>query len=350
MQTTIRPPKNRLPKILTAALLGSALCIAAPVAASAHTPAASPTCSTLNVELQSYVSSDDAPTPNSVTVVIDGTEVSSVDFGHSYSQSLLLGDESVAHTWSVAIDAVDDGYDATLSGTSTPCGSPAPPDASAAITLSDSTCTTGEQPVLGDVTNAVWGDLAVDADSYSVTATAIAKHLFDDGLATRTFSGPLAPPVDLTSEQCAPATAQYQESAEYVDCSTATVTTSLTVTTVGWVYDADSASWIEGEPSSEVTTQTRAASEEECGTVAPTAPTPEIEPEVGPEPQPEVEPVVEPVDEPVVEEPQVAGLFVDSEPQALAHTGTDAAPFGIAALVLLGLGLALALRGRMRMS
>lgn len=347
MQTTIRPPKNRLPKILTAALLGSALCIAAPVATSAHTPAASPTCSTLNVELQSYVSSDDAPTPNSVTVVIDGTEIVNVDFGRSYSQSFLLGDESVAHTWSVVIDAVDNGYDATLSGTTTPCGSPLPRDASAATTLSEATCTTGELPVLGAVANAVWGELEVDADSYSVTATAIEDHLFDDGLATRTFTGPLAPPLAPWSTQCAPAPTQYQQSAEYVDCDTATVTTSLTLTTIGWVYDDASGSWIEGEPTSEVTTDARAASEEECGTVAPTPPTtPGTEPEVGSEVEPEPEPVVEPV----VEEPQVAGLFVDSEPQALAHTGTDAAPFGLAALVLLGLGLGLARRGRTRMS
>jgi len=325
--TRRRAPESVASRIAIGMLLSSVLILALPVAASAHAPTISATCSTLDISLQDYPSSAEAPTPNSATVSIDGTEVATVPFGQSYVATFDLGDPLVAHAWSVAIHAVDASFDPTFTGRSEPCEAPTPQDATAAVEVSPSTCTTGQTVALGAIAYAVWGPLEVTGSSYSVVATAVDGHLFDDGLDTRILTGTLYGPLAPSTPQCAPPPVVETTELGDLDCSTTTLTTIITTTTTGWLFDASSAAWVPAMPTSLSTSAYRPATPQECP--------PEIDPD----------------DPPVVETPEVGSESFGPEvavaaPRRLAHNGVDPALAMLAAAALLAGGYGLRRLGR----
>lgn len=102
------------------ALLSALLVTLAPQAAQAHTPAATPTCSSLEVSAANYA----GDAANRVTVVIDDETVVDETFGASFVRSFAW-DATVDHTWAVTIDQGDgDQYDYHGSGTQTACEEP----------------------------------------------------------------------------------------------------------------------------------------------------------------------------------------------------------------------------------
>jgi len=118
--------KHKIGAALAALSLAAAGVIGFQVAAEAHTPTASATCSALTVALTNYSSEDE----NEVSVLIDGDIV--VDhkaFGSSYSKTLPFDDQYVAHTWKVIVRTDADpvgakGWSKNLTGTSVPCEAP----------------------------------------------------------------------------------------------------------------------------------------------------------------------------------------------------------------------------------
>ena len=105
-----------------------------------------------------------------------------------------------------------------------------------------------------------------------------------------------------------------------VDCDAKTVTTVTTTTTIGTAYDAETNSWIETEPTVQVDTVTRDATEAECPTPAPTEP-----------------PTDEPTDTPDDQQPQLP--MGGDDGQYLAFTGTNGSgSVGWAGLIALLLG------------
>lgn len=332
MTTRRRAPETVAPRILAALLLALALVVAAPIAASAHTPNLSATCSTLSVNLQYYHATQYEPTPNIVIVSVDGVVVLDTHFGQSLTTSFPLGDATLPHTWSVTIDAVDAGYDSTTTGTTTPCAPAVPRDASAAVVLSVATCTAGETVALGALANAEWGDLETTATTYSVTATAIANHLFDDGMPTRVLSGTLSGPLLMSSPECAPAPVVETQEVSPIDCESGTVTTTTTTTTTGWIFDSASSAWIPGTPSAAVTSTYRPVTPEEC---------PVTPPDEGPDAQEEPPVTPDPLVVPMVSAESFQAESPAALPRSLAHNGVDPGFALLSGIALLGAGLGL---------
>ncbi|MCB7135761.1 hypothetical protein [Cellulosimicrobium marinum] len=108
--------KRLLASALTTALALGGVAVATAAPASAHTPVVEADCSSLDVNLWAY-----AKRGNEVTVVVDGQTVAQERFGSSYARSFEL-DPTVAHTWSVTVDASDRSrYDWSDDGETTPC-------------------------------------------------------------------------------------------------------------------------------------------------------------------------------------------------------------------------------------
>ncbi len=106
--------------LLLTALLSALLVTLAPQSAQAHTPAASPTCTSLDVSATNYAGN----AANHVTVVIDGDTVVDEAFGASFVRSFAW-DATVDHDWEVTIDQGDGNqYDYHDSGTQTACEQP----------------------------------------------------------------------------------------------------------------------------------------------------------------------------------------------------------------------------------
>jgi len=329
---------------LAATLLSTAILSTSATAATAHTPTASATCSTLTVNLQSYSTSPADREPNSVTVTIDETIVLDEEFGASFTRDIALGAETQAHEWAVEIDAVDNGYDRTVTGESEPCDT-IPGDAAAAVTSTLPTCTEPGRLVLESATNASWSTptLTEGPGEYSVTATATDGHAFDDGLTTREFTGTLPDVLDAESTECQvapvvvpPRPQPTEVSAQTVtdDCETTTRTITTTRTTTDWMLNPAGDAWIPATPVVTVSTTTEAMSPELCPAVGS-----ETEPPVSTEPTTET---------PDTEEPMVGGIFY-YVPSSLAHSGTDSVlPITIALTMLVaGVGIHL-LRRRIR--
>lgn len=107
--------------LTTLVVAGGAVAVTA-APASAHTPNVHATCTSLDVSLRAY--SDQGG--NTVTVTVDGKVVKSERFRASWTGSVAL-DGATAHTWSVAVDAVDGTrYDWSDAGKTTACPTPAP--------------------------------------------------------------------------------------------------------------------------------------------------------------------------------------------------------------------------------
>jgi hypothetical protein len=108
---------------LTAVVLGGMVAMAP--AASAHIPNASADCTGLNVDFKMYRGG------TNVEVVIDGVVVESTVLPgaphewRNFVKSYAFDDDTVAHTWSVSVDAHDDDkFDYTNSGTVEACAEP----------------------------------------------------------------------------------------------------------------------------------------------------------------------------------------------------------------------------------
>lgn len=113
-------------------ILGGLAVGGAAAPAFAHSPAVTADCDSLSMRFAGYTvvaarpATGGAPavaadeTPNTVTVTIDGTVSAPVKFGRSYSSTIALDDQK-PHTYTVVLDAYDDGYDRTFTDTTTAC-------------------------------------------------------------------------------------------------------------------------------------------------------------------------------------------------------------------------------------
>ncbi|WP_395639072.1 collagen-binding domain-containing protein [Pseudolysinimonas sp.] len=112
---------KRFLAVLATATLAIGLALGAAMPASAHTPQATATCSTLTVKMDAYGSG----TTNKLKVTIDGDVVENTTFGNSFAAKVYTFSGTVAHTWVVEVDAQDAGWDRlgkdALTGTTKPC-------------------------------------------------------------------------------------------------------------------------------------------------------------------------------------------------------------------------------------
>ena len=310
--------------ILTAALSASIVATAA-APASAHTPNVSATCSTLAVNLQSYAWSQSNPRPNKVSVTVDGANLATEWFGGSFKRDFSLGDATKPHTWRVVIDAIDN-YDRTYEGTSTPCAPPTPKDAAATLHTTPASCTVPGTLVLDSIANATWSvpTRTQGPGDYAVTATAARGHLFDDGTASRAFTGtlpgalgtsapgcaptppppttpptttppttnPPTPPTPPTPPQVTPvppkpAPVLTSSRIVSIECDDDLMTTTTTTVVTDWVLNAAGTDWVPGEPVLTTSTATRQVIPGDCPAVGggggtggddgPTPPTPGVD-------------------------------------------------------------------------
>lgn len=146
------------------------------------------------------VQGQDAKT-NHVKVIVDGQVVTDQDFSTSFQQNYPWSD-SADHTYTVTVTAWDDShYSFTKSGTQKAC---VLADATASVSTTPATCSSGEKLVYGDIKNAVFSgtpDGTEGPGSYDVTATANQNHKFSNGDSTQEFKGDLAGP--RTGDDCA---------------------------------------------------------------------------------------------------------------------------------------------------
>ena len=283
----------KFPRPLAAALAVAALSMSGVIAlaapAAAHTPQVSATCSDLSVRLDSYEEGRGQydRTPNKVTITVDTATLVTENFGRSFYRDVSLGDKTLAHAWTVVIDAVGTGYDRTFSGTSTPCAPPPPiADAAASVSITEPTCTDGAKLVLGVATNATWSTPTATTGpaSYSVTANALNGHVFADTTQSQTFTGQLNGKLDPTKPPCYtppveppvdppvdPPMPEQPEPVVTVDvdevahCDTDEIVTTTTTTTVDTVPNPDGTpTWVSTTPVVVVTSTTRAAEDQEC--------------------------------------------------------------------------------------
>ena len=344
----------------TLAFAASAVAVSTP--ASAHTPEASATCSTLTVALESYSVGNGGAFINSISVEIDSEVVDETDFGSSLHETYPLGDVTVAHEYVVEIDASGTQYDREFSGDSVPCKRAVAPDARAVVSVAPATCDANGSLQLGEVRNATWGtpSRVTGPGQYSVTATAAPDHLFADGTATQNFVGALDGAIDANDPLCAvaipvkPAPTREVVDTMAVDCAAATQTRTTTTTTVDWRLDTARNAWV----TTPAVVTTSSATVAVAPTACPTAtvvvpPAPVVVPPTPVVPQAAV--VVPPtpvLTQPAVQPPSTpSDVNVRAVPvEALASTGSDAgtvAPIG-AAILLAGAALVVVQRIRSR--
>ena len=313
-------------------MTSGASAVATATPADAHTPEVSATCSTLSVELTNYSGDRD---PNRITVTVDSATVEKASFGATFAKTYPLGDSTVAHRYTVTVDAPGTVYDVAEEGTSVPCPAPMKKDAIATLAVTPADCDTSGTLVLGDSKNATWGvpTATTGPADYSVTATAVSGHAFADGKRSKTFTGAIEGKLDPAQAPCAsvivvperpvPTVVVSDETAR--DCDSLTQTTTTTTTTTGWRLDEPTNSWVAIPAVTTTSSATVPVAAAECPAGTPptttTPPTPSVPTDVSRTPVP-----------------------VD----ALASTGSNAdaiAPIG-AALLLAGVLLTLARRLR----
>ena len=329
---------KRTPIAIVGALALLLLSVASPAAAASPPPAITSDCSQLTVTVSGYPAPAENPTPNRLIVSVDGAPFAEETFGAAATFVYDLGAVDVAHSWSITVDALNASFDPTFEGATTPCEAPPLFDASAALDTTPADCDEAEKLVLGTVVNATWGAPTAttgEAD-YVVTATATDGHVFDDGEATREFSGHLDGVLAADDPECyvappvvppQPADRFETDSVDDVDCDALTVTTTTTTITTTTVLNADGTDWVWAAPVTVITTSTRAADAVECPVVAP----PE-DPQGPQQPQSPIEPAATP----------------PTKVTALAHNGVDpTSPVSLAALFT-ALGAALLGTSRLR--
>ena len=270
----------------TSLLVGAALVLLAGTApASAHTPEVDPTCTGLTVTLENYGATAGEPTPNAVTVVIDGDEVANVEFGAAFSGSYDFADTTTGHEYAVTVDARDNAYDRFFEGTTDACVTPpAAADALAAVRVLPPTCDVPARLVLDAPVNATWSTpTAVTGPAdYSVVATAVAGHTFATGDTTASFTGHLDGQLDSVEAGChtspgtvppKPEPTVTNDAVESEDCATETITTTTTTVSTGWALNEDTNTWQPTPPVTTVATADRDATAQECPTPAAVTPT-----------------------------------------------------------------------------
>jgi uncharacterized repeat protein (TIGR01451 family) len=153
--------------------------------ASAHIPTVSATCVGLTVDLTYYRVQTANPTPNHVTVTVNGVVQANLDFGGSYAptQFLFLTDQS--NTYKVVVTAWDDptgvhSWTKTFSGTQAGCVTPGTPTATpqtCAPTETGQAFTGGSVTLPADTSSIKYTisggqTTGLAPQSYTVTATA----------------------------------------------------------------------------------------------------------------------------------------------------------------------------------
>lgn len=264
-------------------LVGAALVLLAGAApASAHTPEVTATCTGVDVALLGYDTTDAQPTPNTLTVTIDGAEAENTAFGAAFAGQYDFADTSIGHTYEVTVDAVDNAFDRSFEGTSDTCVSPAAPaDAMAGVRVLPPSCDIPARLELDSPVNATWSmPTAVSGPAdYSVVATAVTGHVFPGGATTATFTGHLDGQLDSFEAGCAtsadsvppkPEPVVTSTPVDDVDCATEAVVTATTTVSHGWAFHAESNTWLPERPVTTVTTADRAATAEECPVVVTT--------------------------------------------------------------------------------
>src|SRR5664279_2848219 len=118
--------------------------------ASAHTPTVSATCAGLTVDLKSYSVKTGNPTPNHVTVTVNGGVQANLDFGGSYGPKVFNFQPDYLNKYEVVVKAYDDptgvhGWTKTFSGTQAGCVTPKTPKTPGTPTATPQTCTVGDQ-------------------------------------------------------------------------------------------------------------------------------------------------------------------------------------------------------------
>jgi len=329
---------KRTPVAIVGALVLALLSIASPAAAAAPPPVITSDCAQLTVTLAGYPAPADNPTPNRITVSVDGAPFAEETFGAAATFVYDLGAVDVAHSWSIYVDALGASYDPTFTGSTTPCAAPPLLDATAELDTTPADCDVPEKLVLGTVVNATWGTPTAttgEAD-YSVVATANDGHLFTDGEATHEFAGHLDGALAADDPECyveppvippQPDDIIETDSVDDVDCDALVVTTTTTTTVTTTVLNADGTDWVWTAPVTTTVVTTRPADEVECPVVEP------------------------PVDNPPAVDPPGGNPPTPGHPSevtALAHNGVDpGGPISLAALFT-ALGAALLGTSRLR--
>lgn len=262
-------------------LVGTALVLLTGTApASAHTPQVDPTCTGVTVTLANYAETAEEPTPNALTVTVDGEEVENVTFGATFSGQFDFADTTIGHDYTVTVDAPGTTYDRYFEGTTEACvAPPVPADAAAAVHIVPPSCDVPARLVLDEAVHATWSTpTAVTGPAdYSVVATADAGHVFATGEKIATFTGRLDGQLDSVEAGCAtspettppkPEPVVTSESVDDEDCTTDTITTTTTTVSTGWVLDEASNTWLATQPVTTVTTADRESNEQECPTPA----------------------------------------------------------------------------------
>ncbi|AWB85363.1 LPXTG cell wall anchor domain-containing protein [Mycetocola zhujimingii] len=199
-------------------LVGAALVLFAGAApATAHTPKVAATCDGVTVALTNY----GATAKNSAEVIIDGETVEDTTFGKEFIEEYEFDDRTVAHSYTVVVDAPGTAHDVDTSDESEPC--PAPVQE--------------EPPVV---------------------------------------TPPVEEPPVVVPEM--PQPNETVTSVDDVNCDSKTVTTTTTTVTTGWTLDETSNTWVKAEPVTTVKETVRDATEGECTVeTPPTSVTPPVE-------------------------------------------------------------------------
>ncbi len=113
---------KRIIAVLATATLAIGLALGAATAASAHNPNYDPTCTGFSFNMTSW----GAGKSNYITFTVDGTKLEDRtkfgdNFVKTYDFAKLGIDPTAAHSWSWSVDAQDDGWDRSASGTWIPC-------------------------------------------------------------------------------------------------------------------------------------------------------------------------------------------------------------------------------------
>jgi hypothetical protein len=222
------------------AVIGGAGVIAA-APASAHSPAVTANCSTLSVNLTSYVASSSKS--NTVAVTINGA-TQNFSFQTSFAKTFTFASAVVNNPYEVKVTAWDapsnPSYSPDITGTTANCVPPVTKDASAAVVLTPAACATPASVMPGAIVNATWSSTKQTSGpgSYSYTATAASGHEFADGTTTQSFSGQLAGPTGYqgknADQPCYEAPAAAAVVVTQATCSAPATATPGDVTNATW--------------------------------------------------------------------------------------------------------------------
>lgn len=209
--------------------IAATLVVAAPAAAQAVQPrvvgtaACNPSTAQFDI---TWTISTDPQDPGQVATVVS-EKLNSDQGGEAQLQSSLVG---LSASSSAALQTVQTGAAAYTNYTLTvelqygeggadvvqsarvqpygPCAAAPRQDAAASLSTTPASCSAAGTVLLGEIANAVWGDVTYEGNTYSVTATAIKNSLFPDGdgvspyRESKVFTGTLE--AQLTGPSCAP--------------------------------------------------------------------------------------------------------------------------------------------------